>query len=78
VEGLADVLVARFDRGDLYAQKVKGRGGHLMVQIATRKRGRDASRSALNIGIAPVEEGVRVTVGEQNWLDTADSLALTG
>ena len=77
-EGLADALVTRFDHGDLMAQKVMGQDGHLMVQIATRERGWGAARSALSIGIAPVEEGVRVTVGEQRWLDAVASLAITG
>lgn len=77
-EGLADALVARFNHGDLMAQKVTGQDGHLMVQIATRERRWGAARSALSVGIAPVEEGVRVTVGEQRWLDAAASLAITG
>jgi DNA-directed RNA polymerase subunit RPC12/RpoP len=77
-KGLADALVTRFDHGDLRAQQVAGRQGHRMVQIVTRERGWGAARSALSIGIAPVEEGVRVTVGEQRWLDAAANLALTG
>jgi DNA-directed RNA polymerase subunit RPC12/RpoP len=77
-EGLADALMARFNHGDLMAQKVRGQGGHLMVQIATRQWGWGAARSALSVGIAPVEGGVRVTVGEQRWLDAAASLAITG
>lgn len=78
VEGLADALMARFNHGDLMAQKVRGQGGHLMVQIATRQWGWGAARSALSVGIAPVEGGVRLTVGEQRWLDAAASLAITG
>lgn len=77
-EGLADALVARFNHGDLMAQKVAGQEGHLMVQVATRERGWGAARSALSVGIAPVEEGVRVTLGQQRWLDAAASLAITG
>ena len=37
--GLADALVVRFNHGDLMAQEVVGREGHLMVQIAIRERG---------------------------------------
>jgi hypothetical protein len=77
-EGLASALMARFDHGDLMAQKVHGQEGHLMVQIATRQWGWGAARSALSVGIAPVEGGIRVTVGEQRWLDAAASLAITG
>ena len=77
-EGLASALVARFDQGDLMAQQVTGPEGHVMVQIATRDWKRGAARSALSDGIAPVEDGVRVTMGQQRWLDAAASLALTG
>jgi DNA-directed RNA polymerase subunit RPC12/RpoP len=78
VEGLAGALMTRFNHGDLMAQTVRGQEGHLMVQIATRQWGWGAARSALSVGIAPVEGGVRVTVGEQRWLDAAASLAITG
>jgi DNA-directed RNA polymerase subunit RPC12/RpoP len=78
VEGLAGALMARFNHGDLMAQTVRGQEGHLMVQIATRQWGWGAARSALSVGIAPVEGGVRVTIGEQRWLDAAASLAITG
>lgn len=77
-EGLADALLARFNHGDLKAQEVRGQEGHVMVQIATREWGWGAARSALTVGIAPVEEGVRVTVGQQQWIDAAASLAITG
>jgi hypothetical protein len=77
-EGLADALVTRFDHGDMKAQKVRGEDQHVMVQIAAREWGWGAARSALTVGIAPVEEGVRVTLGQQQWLDVAASLAITG
>lgn len=78
VEGVADALVSRFNHGGLMAQKVRGQEGHVMVQIASREHGWGAARSALSVGIAPVADGVRVTMGEQRWLDTAASLAITG
>jgi predicted RNA-binding Zn-ribbon protein involved in translation (DUF1610 family) len=77
-DGLAEALVARFNHGDLMAQEVRGQEGHLMVQIATRDWGWGAARSALSIGIAPVEGGVRVTLGQQRWVDAVASLAITG
>jgi len=58
-------------------QKVRGQEGHVMVQIATREHGWGAARSALSVGIAPLDEGVQVTVGEQRCLDTAASLYIT-
>lgn len=70
--------MSRFNYGDLMAQKVRGQERHVMVQIATREHGWGAARSPLSVGIAPVDGGVRVTVGEQRWLETAASLAITG
>ena len=78
VEGLAGALLARFNHGELMAQAVRGQDSHIMVQIATRDSGWGAARSALSVGIAPVQDGVRVTVGEQRWLDAVANLALTG
>mgnify|MGYP001772988962 CR=1 FL=1 len=77
-QGLADALVARFNHGDLMAHEIVGQDGHILVQIATRDWGWGAARSALTVGIAPVEGGVRVTVGQQQWMDAAASLAITG
>ena len=76
--GLADALVTRFNHGGLVAQKVTGPGGHIVIQIATRDWGWGAARTALSVGIAPVEDGVRVTVDQQQCLDAAASLAFTG
>jgi DNA-directed RNA polymerase subunit RPC12/RpoP len=76
--GLADALVARFNHGDLMAHKIVGQDGHILVQIATRDWGWGAARSALSAGVAPVEGGVRVTLGQQQWMDAAASLAITG
>ena len=78
-QGLTEALVARFDHGDLSAQKVHGQDGHLLVQITSRDRTRwGAARTTLSVGIAPVAGGVRVTVGRPNWLDAMVSLLLTG
>ena len=63
--GLTRALVARFNSGDLVAQSVGGQDGHVMVQIATREWGWGAARTALSVGIAPVDGGVRVTLGQQ-------------
>lgn len=78
VEGLTGALLTTFNTGELMAQAVRGQDGHVLVQIATRDSGWGAARSALSVGIAPVQDGVRVTIGEQRWLDAAASLAITG
>lgn len=49
-----------------------------MIQVATRHRGWGAARTALSVGIAPVERDVRVTLAQQRWADAAASLVITG
>jgi len=75
---LADVLVNRFDQGDLMAQKV-GQPDRVVVQISTRPhRRRDDPHTSLSVTIAEAEDGVTVTVGEQQVLGVAADLVQTG
>jgi ribosomal protein L40E len=76
-EDLADALVAQFDGGDLKAQKV-GRGEHVLVQIASRDWGWGGPQSALTVGIARVEGGLQVSLGQERWLGAVADLAETG
>ena len=76
-EALADALVAQFDGGDLMAQRV-GRGDHVLVQIASRDWGWGGPQTALTVGIARVEGGVEVSLGQQRWLGAVADLAQTG
>ncbi len=75
---LADVLVSRFDQGDLMARKT-GRPDRVVVQISTRAhRRRDDPHTSLAVTIARAEDGVTVTVGEQQVLGIAADLVQTG
>ncbi len=76
-EGLADALVTQFNGSDLKAQRV-GRSDHVLVQIATRDWGWGGPQSALTVGIASVEGGVQVSLGQQRWLGAVADLAQTG
>jgi len=76
-ELLANALVARFNGGDLMAQKL-GHGEHVLVQIASRDWNWGGPQTALTIGIAQVDEGVEVTLGQQRWLGAVADLAQTG
>ncbi|MBN1179086.1 MAG: zinc ribbon domain-containing protein [Anaerolineae bacterium] len=75
--GLADALVLQFNTRDLKAQKV-GQREHLLVQIATRDWGWGGPQSALTVGIARVEGGVQVSLGQERWLGAVADLAQTG
>ncbi|HEC33614.1 MAG TPA: zinc ribbon domain-containing protein [Chloroflexi bacterium] len=76
-EALADALVAQFSGGDLMAQRV-GQGDHVLVQIASRDWGWGGPQTALTVGIARVEGGVEVSLGQQRWLGAVADLAQTG
>jgi hypothetical protein len=76
-DALADALVTQFDGGDLKAQKV-GRKDHVLVQIASRDWGWGGPQSALTVGMARVEGGVQVSLGQERWLGAVADLAQTG
>jgi predicted RNA-binding Zn-ribbon protein involved in translation (DUF1610 family) len=67
-EALAQHLVDTWDQGDTAAQVLEGEEG-LIVQIGQRSHGffSDAPEGAVTLAIEPVAEGVRVTLGEQQW-----------
>ena len=73
---IVDALVARFNRGNLIAQKVRG-GEQLIVQITTRQRPTSGGRTALGVTLQQNEEGVTVQLGKQSWLGIAASLGAT-
>ena len=75
---LADVLVNRFDRSDLMARKTGG-PDRVVVQISTRPHFlRDEPHTSLAVTIVRAEDGVTVTVGEQQMLGVAADLVRTG
>ncbi|RME31549.1 MAG: zinc ribbon domain-containing protein [Thermoflexia bacterium] len=76
-QALADALVLQFNTGNLMAQRV-GRGDNVLVQIATRDWDWGGPQSALTLGISRVEGGIRVTMGQQQWLGAVADLAQTG
>ena len=73
---LAQALIARFNRGNLRAQKI-GSGKQVVVQIATRQGALSGGQTAVNVNIQEVESGVSILVGKQAWLGLAASLGVT-
>jgi ribosomal protein L40E len=67
-EGLAQVLLDEWDQGDTLAQAF-GEEHHVVVQIGQREAGwfSDEPQQALTLGIEPTGDGVRVTMGQQQW-----------
>jgi hypothetical protein len=73
---IGQALVARFDHGNLRAQQI-GVGDKIVVQIATREFRASGGQTALSVHIAPIEDGISVQIGEQDWLGIAASLGQT-
>ena len=70
---IANALVARFDHGNLRAQKI-GSAGKTVVQIATRDFRSSGGQTALAVHLNQVEDGVAVQIGQQEWLGIAASI----
>ncbi len=72
-DDVAEALVAAFNQGNLRAQKV-GTGSKIMVQIAKRAGAASGGNVAVTLSIQRHEDGVTVTIGQEEWLGVAASL----
>jgi hypothetical protein len=75
-DDLARVLIAEFDQGNLTARQV-GRGNHRVVQIASRVVPASGGRTAITVHLSQVEDGVLVSIGQQEWMGVVASLGIT-
>ena len=69
----ANALVARFNRGNMYAQKTI-HGEQITVQIATHRQARSGGQTALGITFAQEGDSVVVKLGKQAMWGIAASL----
>ncbi len=72
---LAQVLVGRFNTADMSAT-VSGEGAKLIVHLEAG--GYSGGQTSLAVGLAPVADGVTITVGDQNLLGVAADLLQSG
>lgn len=65
---LAQHLLDIWDQGDTVAQTLEGDEG-IIVQVGQRSGGlfSDEPQSALTLALEPISDGLRVTLGEQQW-----------
>jgi ribosomal protein L40E len=65
---LAQHLLDTWDQGDTLAQALEGDEG-IIVQVGYRTDGffNDEPQNALTLALEPLTDGVRVTLGEQQW-----------
>jgi len=73
---IAQALIAEFDHGNLRAQGIRGEDS-IIVQIASREMRASGGETAVTVHLSPVEDGVLVKVGQQQWLGVAASLGMT-
>lgn len=73
---IAQALVFAFNRGSLRAQ-IFGEEDHLMVQIATPSKPSSGGQTAIGVRIDAIEDGVAISIGQQDWMGIAASLGKT-
>jgi hypothetical protein len=73
---IAQVLVAEFNHGNLYARPF-GEEQQVIVQISSTQIPRAGGQTALSVVLKQVEDGVAVQIGTQEWLGIAASLGQT-
>ena len=74
---LADYLVSTFGQyEDMAAQKM-GQGDHLMVQVGRMSGWSGKVRGAIGISISRFSDGIRVSIGQSNWMDLTNGHVAT-
>ena len=73
---VAQALMAEFNQGSLQTQLLGGEG-NLTVQIASSQWSKSGGKTALAVNIQPVEDGVMIQAGQQQWFGVAASLGQT-
>jgi ribosomal protein L40E len=65
---LAQQLLDTWDQGDTAAQALEGDEG-IIIQVGQRSGGifSDEPKSAVTVALEPVSDGLRVTLGEEQW-----------
>jgi hypothetical protein len=72
----AQSIVGKFNRGNYRVQQIKN-NDQIIVQIATSNYAQAGGQTALTVTLHPIEDGVSIEVGEQNWLGVAASLGMS-
>lgn len=73
---ISQALNAEFNRGNLRAQEFRS-DKKIIIQIATQEWLRSGGHTALSVVIIPVEDGVSIQLGNQNWVGLVASLGQT-
>lgn len=72
-DDLAALLLLHFQRGNLEVRKI-GSGEQVAVQIMTKETAQSGGNTAIGVSFQSFDDGVIITIGEQQWLGVAASL----
>ena len=72
----ARALIAEFNRGNIRAQQI-GDDQEILVQIASSVAPVSGGQTAITVHLSPIEDGVMVSLGQQEWMGVAASLGTT-
>lgn len=75
-DDLAELIILRFDRGNLEVQRV-GAGEQVAVQIRTKRAAQSGGQTAIGIIFQKFEDGVIISTGQQQWAGIAASLGFS-
>lgn len=73
---VAQALIAEFNTGYLRAQQIVHEDD-VIVQIASARAPASGGATAITVHLSPIEDGVTVHLGQQEWLGVAASLSRT-
>jgi RNase P subunit RPR2 len=73
---IARDLINNFNRKPYIARQFNS-GDKAIIQIITESNPASGGQTALTVSIKPVEDGVSVQIGKQEWLGVAASLGMT-
>jgi len=73
---LASILVIHFNHGNLEVQKI-GSEDTIAVQIRSKNHAQSGGRTAVGVTLQQFDDGVIVSIGEQQWLGIVASLGFS-
>jgi RNA polymerase subunit RPABC4/transcription elongation factor Spt4 len=76
VTDLAQGIISHFNRGNYRVYRSDG-PTQTIVQVASVNQPSSGGQTALTISLQPIEDGVSVSIGNQEWLGLAASLGQT-
>jgi hypothetical protein len=72
-DDLASLILLHFNRGNLEVHKI-GSGDQVAIQIRTKRNVQSGGSTAIGITFQSFDDGVIISLGEQQWIGIAASL----